>query len=132
MRCNELEIYAIPYLDGTLSAREREDAELHLRGCAACAERLQGFSEVSNLLDEWEAIEPSASFQARLEQRILAQPLASARWWERLWFRLVPLPLSKPVLAMGMLAVILAVVAAVRYSPVPSGSVATGQESAPV
>lgn len=131
MKCNEIEIYAIPYLDGTLPAREREQVELHLRGCSACAERLRGFSEVSSLLDNWEGIQPSASFNARLQHRILAQPAASASWWERIWVRLIPLPLSKPVLAGAVLAVMLVAVAVVRYSPSPFGAAGTEQGTTP-
>ena len=102
MRCQELEKYAIPYVDGGLGGREHGEVEQHLRECAACAERLQGFAEVNARLGEWEEIRPSASFDARLEQRIAAQRAASRSWWERFVYGLMPF--HKPVLAGGVAA----------------------------
>jgi len=117
MKCNELEVYGLDYLDGTLARQEREAVELHLSACAACAERVRGFREVNRQLDAWEGIQPSASFNARLEQRIVAQPSASGRWLDWLALPFVQRPYAKPALAGAMLAVLLAAVALVRHFP---------------
>jgi anti-sigma factor RsiW len=113
MKCNELEVHALDYLDGTLAHEERKVVEEHLSACATCAERLRGFGDVSRLLDTWEGIRPSASFDAKLEGRILAQPSAAGRWWG--WLAL-PFLQRAPVLA-GAMLVLLAAVALVRYFP---------------
>lgn len=124
MKCKEVEIHAIAYLDGKLAARQREAVELHLEGCSACAERLRGFSQVNHLLDGWEGIQPSASFAARFEQRLLAPPGASASWWDRFPRRLAQVPLGNPVLAGAMLAVIVLAVVLIGYSPTSPETVA--------
>ena len=129
MRCQELEKYAIPYVDGGLGGREHGEVEQHLRECAACAERLQGFAEVNARLGEWEEIRPSASFDARLEQRIAAQRAASRSWWERFVYGLMPF--HKPVLAGGVAAMILAAVFLVQYAPIPSGQETAEPETVP-
>jgi len=115
MNCKQLERYAIEFIEGA-AFPEREAVERHLAICAACAERLQGFSDVSRLLDGWEGIQPSASFDARLGQRVAAQP-AAAGWWERLTGGWLRFPSASPALAGAALAVVLAAVALVRYDP---------------
>jgi anti-sigma factor RsiW len=117
MKCNELEVYGLDYLDGTLGRQEREAVELHLSACAACAERVRGFREVNRLLDAWEGIQPSPSFSARLQQRILAQPSASHRWLDWLALPFLQRPYAKPALAGIVLGMLLAAVALVRYFP---------------
>lgn len=117
MKCNELEIHALDYVNGTLAREERETVELHLATCAVCAERVRGFRQVNQLLDTWEGIQPSPAFSTRLEQRILAQPSASRRWLD--WFALpfAQRPYARPALTGAMAAVLLAAVALVRYFP---------------
>jgi hypothetical protein len=115
MNCKQLERYAIEFTEGA-AFPEREAVERHLRTCTTCAERLQGFSDVSRLLDGWEGIQPSASFDARLGQRVAAQP-AAAGWWERLTEEWLRFPSASPALAGAVLAIVLAAVALVRYYP---------------
>ena len=131
MNCKELEFHAIEYLDGTLASGQAQAVELHRADCAACAERLRGFSAVSGLLDGWEGIRPSAAFNARLEQRILEQPAAAAGWWSRLSSRFVLLPFGKPALAGAMLAVALIAAVVVQYYPGSPGAISQGPTASP-
>ena len=79
MNCEKIGTRLIPYLDGRASASERRNVEEHLAGCAACRTRAEEYRRVSNVLDEAPAMEPSLGFNARLRQRIAAEPKAS--WW---------------------------------------------------
>ncbi len=98
MKCVELEALWIPYLDGKLPVREREIADGHLAGCAECAARIRDFGLVSGLLEQWEAPAPSPWFNARLRQRIAAQPAPG--WFD--W-----LPVFSPGFPLGVAALLL-------------------------
>jgi anti-sigma factor RsiW len=128
MKCKELETHGIAYLDGRLARREAEAVESHLAGCAACAERLHQFSGVSSLLDGWEPMQPSASFNARLAQRIRTQETLPNGLWERmtLWLRVHPF--RKPAVAGALLGIMLFAVILTKYEP--GTSVAITQDSA--
>lgn len=130
MTCQQIESLLIPYLDGKLSFRYRQGVELHLNACSSCAERGKGFSEVSGLLEEWKGIEPSAYFNARLEQRI-AQETVAASGWENWLRQLAILPAGNPVFAIAMLVVISIAVVLVNHSPAPRQTLAS-QQSPPV
>ena len=118
MKCTELETNAIAYLDGKLSARQRETMDRHLAACSACRERVQGFSQVMGLLGEWEAIQPSPFFNTRLAAR-LEEEAASRGWRETLWRRWLPWPVPGSVFAVAMAIVVTLAVVLVRYSPAP-------------
>lgn len=128
MTCQEIENRAIAYLDGKLSPPEREAVEQHFQRCPACAERMRGFAQVSALLSEWEDIQPSAGFQARLEQRI--QETAPAGWWESFWSRLLPVPAPSPAFATVLLVVVLFSAMVMRYSPAPGETFVNQQPEA--
>ena len=132
MNCRAIETHAVDYLDGKLSRADGKAVELHLAACASCAERLRGFSEVNRLLDGWEAIRPSASFNARLEQRILTHPELESGWWERfsLGFRLFPF--AKPALAGVVLGIMIFAVIVARYSPASFDTVSSDSATTPV
>jgi len=99
MNCERMEGQLIAYLDGRASARERHEVDQHLANCAACRARVEEFRGVWKLLEETPAPEPSAWFDARLRQRIAAEPPPS--WWTRVagW-------LPQPRLALASLALI--------------------------
>ena len=127
MKCKQAESRLVPYLDGKLSPRQREEMELHLRGCSSCTVRVKGFSEVFGLLNAWEEIEPSPSFDARLAQYIEQAPV-SAGWWDNLLGRLANLPLGKPAFAAAMLAVVCLAAVLVGYSPAPPETLVSQQQ----
>ena len=116
MNCTQLESRWMEYLDGTLGSREREALETHARSCSLCAERMEGFSEVSSALDAWTGIEPSAAFNSRLQQRLDAET-TRASWWSVLIPRLAPLPLGNPILAGVLLFVVSLAAWVIRSSP---------------
>src|SRR5208282_444295 len=99
MNCQRMESQLIAYLDGLASAHERREVDQHLAACAACRARVEEFRGVWKLLEEVPAPEPSAWFDARLRQRIAAQPPPA------LWSRLAGW-LPQPRLALASLALI--------------------------
>jgi anti-sigma factor RsiW len=74
MKCEDVEKGLIAFVDERASAAERRDVESHLAGCAVCRARVQEFRSVSNLLGELPAIEPSFGFDARVRERVAAEP----------------------------------------------------------
>lgn len=119
MNCQQIESQAIAYLDGQLSAGEREAVQIHLQACSACRDRLQGFTGVFGLLDQWEGIQPSPYFNARLERRIEQEAAARSapqRWLDSLG-RLFPQPVANPFFAVALFAVVAFAVLLTHYSP---------------
>ena len=121
MNCRDFEKYAIEHLDGKLHGKTLADVEQHLESCPACAERWRGFCRVSGLLETWEAVQPSASFDSRLGQRILSEGAIAGRWWERPWLRGWLVPVGKPALAGAVFGLMLFAVIVTRYFPDSAG-----------
>jgi len=94
-----MESQLIAYLDGRASVRERREVDQHVAACAGCRARVEEFRGVWKLLEEAPAPEPSAWFDARLRQRIAAQPPPA------LWTLLAGW-LPQPRLALASLALI--------------------------
>jgi anti-sigma factor RsiW len=74
MKCEEISNELIAFVENRASAGARRSIEKHLAGCAACRTRAEEFRKLSSVLDEVPAIEPSFGFDARLRQRIAAEP----------------------------------------------------------
>ena len=99
MNCERIETQLIAYLDGRASVRERREVDQHLAACAACRARVEEFRGVWKVLEETPAPEPSAWFDAKMRQRIAAEPPPGV--WSR---ALAWLP--QPRLALASLALI--------------------------
>jgi anti-sigma factor RsiW len=120
MNCKQMESCAIEYLDGKLERKQAEAVARHLADCAVCAERMHAFSDVSSQLDAWEPVQPSALFNARLQQRILAEPARPAGWRDRLALWLPVNSFGRPALAGALLGLMLFAVVLERYTPATS------------
>jgi anti-sigma factor RsiW len=81
MKCEDVEKGLIALMDERATASERRDVEAHLATCSACRARLEEFRSVSNLLGELPAVEPSFGFDARVRQRVAAEPPAGWLAW---------------------------------------------------
>lgn len=86
MKCEDVSKELIAYLDRRANSAERRDVEEHLVTCEACRTRAEEFRKLWTVLDEVPVTEPSFGFDARLRQRIAAEP--KPRWFT--W--LVPQP----------------------------------------
>jgi anti-sigma factor RsiW len=102
MKCEEVSNELMSYLDGHASAGARRCIEDHLAGCAACRTRAEEFRKLWSVLDDAPAIEPSFGFDARLRQRIAAEPQRPR------FFGFVPHP--RLALSMALLAAMLVLV----------------------
>ena len=60
--------------------------EEHLATCPACAEEVASLRRTMNLLDEWQAPEPSPYFSARLRARMREERTMQPTGW-RAWLR---------------------------------------------
>ena len=81
MKCEDVSKGLIAYMDQRASSAERRDVEEHLVGCAACRTRAEEFGRVRSVLDELPAVEPSFGFDARVRQRVAAEPRRSWFGW---------------------------------------------------
>ena len=85
MNCERYETQLLAYLDGRATEAQRHEVDLHLLACAACRTRVEEYGRLWNVLDEAPAVEPSLHFDARLRQRIAAEP-------RRTWLSWLPAP----------------------------------------
>jgi len=79
MKCEEVSKELIGYLDRRANSAERRQVEEHLIRCAACRTRAEEFRSLWSVMDEMPAIEPSFGFDARVRQRVAAEP--RPRWF---------------------------------------------------
>ncbi len=90
------------------------DVEKHLASCAVCSTQLHDFQKTMALLDEWQAPEPSAYFDTRLQARLreeMARPAAG--WYGRLLHSLSLKSAFRPVWITSAAAVIFTVALAI-------------------
>jgi anti-sigma factor RsiW len=97
MNCAEFEHRIISFVDGRLSASEREDLERHFAACASCRLRAAEYRRLWEVLEELPAVEASAAFDARLRQQVQAEAARKASFWG--WLA----PQVRVVLATGAL-----------------------------
>jgi len=86
MKCKDVSKELIGYLDRRANSAERREVEEHLVVCAACRRRTEEFRELSSVLDQLPVREPSAGFDARVRERVAAEP--PTKWFH--W--LIPQP----------------------------------------
>lgn len=92
MKCDEIreQMFDLMTAEGTPAPGVQQ----HLDGCADCSAELASMKQTMNLLDEWEAPEPSPFFDTRMKALLREEKAKAAekRSWVLDWFR-------KPVLA---------------------------------
>jgi anti-sigma factor RsiW len=101
----------LDYCAGTLGPERAKALENHAVECGACREWIAAQKSLWNALDQMEAPEISADFDARLYARIAqenAQPMWRA-WWNRIslsgfaWKRVLAGGVAAAVLAVGLM-----------------------------
>jgi predicted anti-sigma-YlaC factor YlaD len=96
MKCEEVRDLMMDAVSGSETDPRMTE---HLRGCPACASKLDDMRKTMALLDEWQAPEPSPYFDTRLQARLreeAAKPAAA--WWQ--WFRNPALAVSLALMMM--------------------------------
>lgn len=120
MKCEEVSRELIPYLDRRSNSADRAEIEKHLLACENCRTRAAEFRQLMGMLDEVPVHEPSFAFDARLRERIAAEP-------RRTWFRgLVPQP--RLAFAVALLLALSIVVARFPQHNAPSAASITPDE----
>jgi predicted anti-sigma-YlaC factor YlaD len=113
MNCEKISNALIAYLDGRASGQERREVEAHLKLCAVCQERAEEFRRLWHVMEEAPAVEPTLGFDARLGQRLAAEPQ------RKTWSWLVPAP--RLSFAVALLAILTVWVAARQPVVEPNG-----------
>jgi hypothetical protein len=63
MKCEEVELKMIDYLDKTLSESESQEIEKHLETCERCLDELKDTQQVLNLISDSEMVKPDDSLR---------------------------------------------------------------------
>jgi hypothetical protein len=92
MKCDEIR-ERMPDMAAGYSQPTGDEGE-HLESCGDCAQELKAMRETMTLLDEWQAPEPSAYFDTRLQARLREEMAKPQAGWLH-WFR-------RPVLAAAL------------------------------
>ncbi len=124
MKCNDTR-ELMPDLAAGLAAVTPE-IKAHLDSCAECAGKLEAFRQTMSLLDEWQAPEPSAYFDVRLNARLREEAESAkqpAGWLH--WLR-------KPALAASFALLMGVSVTLVRMNSRQGGTNAATTPAAPV
>lgn len=94
----------VEYFDRTLDAERTAELEEHVAECAECRELVA----VRSALDDWQAPEVSADFDAKLYARIAEE--SRAPWWKRAfalqgfgWKSAIPVAAGCAVLALALM-----------------------------
>ncbi len=85
------------------------EVQEHVRNCADCAGELASLQQTMNLLDEWQAPEPSPYFSTRLKARLREESVAPRQTWLA-WLR-------RPALAAAAAVLIAVGVGLLEMSP---------------
>jgi hypothetical protein len=89
MNCKDCQI-ALPDLLLDPASPVATSAQLHLDTCSSCTEEFRSLQATFNLLDAWEAPEPSAYFDQKLAVRLREEQSAPPEsWFERLRDRIL-------------------------------------------
>ena len=121
MSCEKISKSLVSYSDGRASEKERSAVEAHLKECAECRERAEELQRLWSAMAEVPAVEPSLGFDARLRQRIAAEPK------RKLWAWMLPSPrLAASVALLIGLAVLVSV--RPRHPAQPVNSQASSEE----
>lgn len=80
MKCEDVSRELIAYLDRRTNSAERRLVEDHLQDCADCRARAEELRGVWSALEELPAIEPSLGFDARVRERVAAEPQRHWIW----------------------------------------------------
>jgi hypothetical protein len=95
MKCEEIRELMMDALDaGEPDPRMAE----HMRGCPACAAKLEDMRKTMALLDDWQAPEPSPYFDTRVQARMREEAAKPTGWFH--WLRNPALALSLGLMMM--------------------------------
>jgi anti-sigma factor RsiW len=104
MDCKDREEQLSAYIDGELSADERADIEVHLKGCPQCSRALEELKETVAHLQGVEEVEPPAWLKQKIMANVRAEAETKQGFWTRL-FSPANMKVTLPALATLAIAV---------------------------
>ncbi len=106
----------LDYCAQTLSRRQAEEFENHLKQCADCSRVVEAQKDVWGALETWTPVPVSVNFDARLYARIAGEQAAPAwrTWLLRILRPPVPYPLWKSAVPLAVACAVLALGLSVR------------------
>jgi anti-sigma factor RsiW len=122
MKCEDVSNELMTYMDSRANPVERIKVEEHLADCAVCRTRVAEFRAIWNVMDEVPAVEPSFGFDARVRQRIAAEPRP------RRWFGFLVLEPRLAFAAVLLIALTVWVAKMPTGNSVPPATVAPSQQ----
>jgi anti-sigma factor RsiW len=120
MKCENISKELIAYLDRRANSAERLMVEEHLSECALCHARAEDFRKLWSVMDYMPTIEPSLGFDARVRQRVAAEPRRGWTGW------LVPHP--RLAFSMAFLLLLSVWIARFPVQPVAVNTAASAQQ----
>ena len=96
MNCHWVKEKILLYLDGEVTAEERNKIESHLASCQSCAEELACFTGIQKTAHALEELQPSDYFELRLKRRL--EKASKPSVWSFLWKRRLAWAAVLPVL----------------------------------
>jgi anti-sigma factor RsiW len=100
MNCKEIRELLPELAAGMGAAKPEPEVEKHIASCNECARQMQEFQKTMALLDEWQAPEPSAYFDTRMQARLREEMARPAAGWLSAFMR--------PAWSMSLAAVLFA------------------------
>ena len=83
MNCQQVQKSFSNYMDGTLNSTRTDQIREHLASCDACRSEWQVYQSLLQGLHNLPPVEPSESFDQKLQQRLREQSLTQRPMW---WF----------------------------------------------
>lgn len=134
MTCGEFESILADYVDGTLSATESAQVELHAADCSNCRELMADVTGVAALLERVEDVEPPAELITRIAYQTprgkLREENDAPGFWADLKAKWLA-PLLQPRLAMGMAMTVLSFSMLAKCTGVPQVQHLTAADLSP-
>lgn len=120
MNCADVEILLADYVDGTLRGDALSALEVHLAGCAACAELARDSAAAVQFMERAAVVEAPPELVTRILFEITSGPshaVIKPSWTRRLFGRWLE-PILQPRFAMGMAMTVLSFAMIGRFTNV--------------
>lgn len=83
MKCERIQIYLIPFTEGTLPEKLSRLVQDHLGVCETCSREVEDLKRTVDVLKhtEYPAMEPAFDLRSRVMSQIAREPVTAAPWW---------------------------------------------------
>jgi anti-sigma factor RsiW len=95
LKCEDVQTELEAFLSGETDEPRNSEIRDHLRDCQNCSQALQRLTNLSGVLDSWQALEPSPLMYEKLQARLKARASLSARTFRNTHVRKVAFKLAE-------------------------------------